>query len=97
MVRETSSRSVQGFLEKGDYIRCRELSLTYSPPGSFAQKIFGGHTVSATLAARNLGILWTDYTGVDPEAYFGSNTDGTSEFQAFGPRTFYSFRLSVGF
>lgn len=97
MVRETSSRSVQGFLEKGDYIRFRELSLTYSPPGNFAEKIFGAHTVSATLAARNLGILWTNYTGVDPEAYFGSNTDGTSEFQAFGPRTFYSLRLSVGF
>jgi TonB-linked SusC/RagA family outer membrane protein len=97
MVRETSSRSVQGFLEKGDYIRFRELSLTYSPPSSFATRIFGGRTVSATLAARNLGIVWTNYTGVDPEAYFGSNTDGTSEFQAFGPRTYYSLRLSVGF
>jgi len=97
MVREHPSRSVAGFLEEGDYIRFRELSLTLSPPSGFAGGILGRYTVTATLAARNLGILWTKYTGVDPEAYFGSNTDGTSEFQSFGPRTYYSLRLSVGF
>jgi TonB-linked SusC/RagA family outer membrane protein len=96
LVREHPSRSVAGFLEKGDFVRFRELSLTFSPPSGFAGGIFRGRTVSATLAARNLGILWTEYTGVDPEA-LGGNTDGGSEFQAFGPPTYFSFRLSVGF
>ncbi len=96
MVREHPSRSVAGFLEEADFVRFRELSLTLTPPGDFAGGFLGGRTVTATLAARNLGILWTKYTGVDPEAYGGTG-DGGSSFQAFGPPTYYSFRLSVGF
>jgi hypothetical protein len=96
MVREHPARSVQGFLEEGDFLRFRELSLTLSPPSGFAGGVFGGRTLTATLAARNLGILWTKYTGVDPQAYGGTG-DGGSSFQAFGPPTYYSFRLSVGF
>ena len=37
---------------------------------------------------RNLGILWTKYAGVDPEA-FGTTGDAPSEFQAFAPPTYY--------
>jgi len=96
MVREHPSRSVAGFLEKGDFIRFRELSLTFSPPAGFTRGFLGSRTLTATLAARNLGILWTEFTGVDPEA-LGGNGDGGSSFQAFGPPTYYSLRLSVGF
>ena len=96
MVREHPSRSVAGFLEEADFVRFRELSLTLTPPADFAGGFLGGRTVTATFAARNLGILWTKYTGVDPEAYGGTG-DGGSSFQAFGPPTYYSLRLSVGF
>ncbi len=96
MVREHPSRSVAGFLEKADFVRFRELALTLSPPRDFLNGVLGGRTLTATLAARNL-YVWTDYSGVDPEAYFGSNTDGTSEFQSFGPKRYYTLRLSLGF
>jgi TonB-linked SusC/RagA family outer membrane protein len=96
MVREHPSRSVAGFLEEGDFIRFRELALTVTPPSGFAGGVLGGRTVTATLSARNLGVLWTKYTGVDSEAYGGTG-DGGSSFQAFGPPTYYSLRLSVGF
>jgi hypothetical protein len=33
---------------------------------------------------------------VDPEA-FGTTGDAPSSFQAFGPPTFYSLRLTLGF
>ena len=49
-----------------------------------------------TGAVRNLGIVWTKYTGVDPEA-FGTTGDAPSEFQAFAPPTYFSFRLNLGF
>ena len=55
-----------------------------------------GIGMTATLAARNLGILWTKYTGVDPEA-FGTTGDAPSSFQAFAPPTYYTLRLSFGF
>ena len=96
MARELSPRSVAGFFEEGDFIRFRELSATVTPPSGFAGGILGGRTLTATLAARNLGMLWTKYTGLDPEA-FGSTANAPSSFQAFGPPTYYTFRLSLGF
>ena len=41
------------------------------------------------------GLLWTRYTGVDPEA-FGSTGDAPSSFQAFAPPTYFAFRLNLG-
>jgi TonB-linked SusC/RagA family outer membrane protein len=96
MVREHSSRSVGGFIEDGDFIRFRELNLTLNGPREWASKFMGSRTVSATFAVRNLGILWTKYTGVDPEA-LATTGDAPSEFQAFPPTTYYSLRLSFGF
>lgn len=95
MVREHPSRSQAGFFEEGDFIRFRELSLSLDAPEEWASR-FGGRSVVATLAARNLGILWTKYTGVDPEA-FGTTGDAPSSFQAFAPPTYYTFRISLGF
>lgn len=96
MVREHPSRSVAGFFEEGDFIRFRELSATVTPPSGFAGGILGGRTLTATMAVRNLGMLWSKYTGLDPEA-FGTTGDAPSSFQAFGPPTYYTFRLSLGF
>ena len=95
MVREHPSRSVAGFFEDGDFIRFRELALTLTPAEHWAGGLFRGRNVTATLAARNLGIVWTKYTGVDPEA-FGTTGDAPSSFQAFAPPTYLSFRLNVG-
>ncbi len=96
MVREHPSRSVAGYFEDGDFLRFRELNLTYQLPDRLAGRMFRGRSLSATASVRNLGILWTKYTGVDPEA-FGSTGDAPSEFQAFGPPTYFAFRLSFGF
>jgi TonB-linked SusC/RagA family outer membrane protein len=96
MVREHASRSAAGFFEDGDFIRLRELSLSFSAPDEWAGRVFRGRSLTATLAARNLGILWTKYTGVDPEA-FGTTGDAPSSFQAFAPPTYYTLRLTFGF
>jgi TonB-dependent starch-binding outer membrane protein SusC len=53
------------YIESGDFVRLREVALTYSLPRGVASR-FGGTGASVTLAGRNLG-LWTDYTGEDPE------------------------------
>ena len=56
----------------GDFIRWRELSLTYTAPGSLAKRV-GATSASFTAGARNL-LLWTKYPGTDPEI----NYDGIS-------------------
>lgn len=96
LVREHASRSTGEFIEDGDFIRFRELNFTLQGPTRWASKFMGGRTVSATFAVRNLGVLWTKYKGVDPEA-IATTGDAPSEFQAFPPPTYYSLRLTFGF
>lgn len=95
-VREHPSRTVAGFWEKGDFVRFRELSLSFNAPENFAERWFRARNMVASLSVRNLGILKTDYLGVDPEA-FGTTGDAPSEFQAFAPPTFLSFRINISY
>jgi TonB-linked SusC/RagA family outer membrane protein len=95
-VRQFGTGVLGGFFEKGDFIRWRELALTFNMPEEWANRVFRGRSLVATAAARNLGILWTEYTGVDPEA-FGTTGNAPSEFQAFAPPTYFSLRLTFGF
>ena len=96
MAREYSPSSVAGFFEDGDFLRLRELALTFTPSEDWAARLFRGRSISATFAARNIGMIWTKYTGVDPES-FGTTGDAPSSFQAFGSPTYYTFRLTLGF
>jgi hypothetical protein len=94
--RDHPAKTVAGFIEPGDFLRFRELNATFTAPEQWAAKYFHGRSLAATLAARNLGIIWTKYSGVDPEA-FGTTGDAPSEFQAFAPTTYYVLRFSLGF
>jgi TonB-dependent starch-binding outer membrane protein SusC len=55
----------------GDFLRFREVSLTYTAPKNLMSR-FGGRDMAVTLTGRNL-LLWTKYQGVDPEVgYVGA-------------------------
>lgn len=83
-VRESGSAinasSVNGmYFEKGDNVRFRELSVTYSLPESLAGQI-GASRASLSVGARNLA-LWTDYRGADPEVLSAATTGfGRTDF-----------------
>jgi TonB-linked SusC/RagA family outer membrane protein len=94
--RDHPAKTVAGFIEDGDFIRFRELSLTFNAPERWASRYFRGRSLAITGAVRNLGILWTKYTGVDPEAY-GTTGDAPSSFQAFAPPRYMTLRLNLGF
>lgn len=96
-VREHPSRTVAGYFEEADFIRFRELALTFNVPEQWVGRYLRGRSAVATLAARNLGIVWTKYSGVDSEATGTATGDAPSEFQAFGPPTYFSFRINLGF
>ena len=64
---ETVSNVIDAYLEPGDFVKLRELSVTYTLPGSLLHGF--GQTVqsaSVTLAMQNIKI-WTKYSGADPE------------------------------
>ena len=96
MVREHPSRSTGGFIEDADFIRFREISLSYTAPEEWAARYLRGRSIVLSAAVRNLGVIWTKYSGVDPEA-FGTTGDAPSSFQAFAPPTYFAFRLNLGF
>jgi TonB-linked SusC/RagA family outer membrane protein len=52
-------------MKNGDFIRLREVDLTYNLPESVAAKI-GATSGSVTLSGHNIW-MWTKYTGPDPE------------------------------
>lgn len=90
-------------IKKADFIRWRELSLSYDLPRTMTQRL-GIRNLSLSLAARNLAI-WTKYDGVDPELNAVGRGAGSSLDQnfldgveAFGfviPRRFL-FTMRVG-
>lgn len=90
-------------IEDGDFLRWRELSLTYNAPARWAQRL-GARRLSVSAGVRNL-MLWTKYSGADPEVnLLGRSTAGGLDnialgIDAFGmplPRRF-SFTVRLGF
>lgn len=87
-------------IHQADFIRWRELSLTWSLPNHVAGW-FGARGASLTLAGRNLK-LWTKYPGADPElnAIGVASTGGVDNnfldgTNAFGVPIPYRFSLSA--
>ena len=56
------------YIEKADFTKLREVSVTYTVPTRFLDRLgrSGPSGASITLSGRNLG-LWSDYSGIDPE------------------------------
>jgi TonB-linked SusC/RagA family outer membrane protein len=93
------SRTVDGFLQPGGFVRWRELAVTFTPSDVFAQRYLRSRNASFNVAARNIGIH-TNYRGVDPEIdrFAGASTNSPpEEFQTLGVPTYFTFRLNLGF
>ena len=67
-------------IEQADYVRFRELSLSYVVPGNLVEGL-GLSRMTLSVAARNLA-LWTKYTGIDPDnnVTTGRSSDPTQNF-----------------
>jgi TonB-linked SusC/RagA family outer membrane protein len=94
-LRDNAARTQAGFIEDGSFVRFRELSVTYAAPDRMASRIFRSQSASLTFAARNLHV-WTKYSGVDPEASYGSD-NVPNDFQTAPPPSYFTLRLNLGF
>lgn len=73
------SLSTMGFIEPADFLKLREVSLSYRLPQALVTAI-GGRGGLLTLAGRNLFTI-TDYTGLDPEVQSNGQANfGSSDF-----------------
>jgi TonB-dependent starch-binding outer membrane protein SusC len=59
------------YVEKADYVKLRDVSLSYAVPATWAQRVRFA-SASIVLSGRNLA-LWSDYSGLDPEVNGYSN------------------------
>jgi len=59
------------YVERADFVKLRDLSLTYRLPTRWAQRA-RAESMNLVVAGHNLA-LWTDYTGLDPEVNGYSN------------------------
>ena len=89
-----------GYVESGNFLKMRTLSLVYTAPESWAHAIFHASTLRVALTARNLFTI-TNYSGVDPEvngAASANNPDAAVlDFLTQPPVTSYLVRVSLGF
>jgi hypothetical protein len=80
-------RTVPGvFIEKADFTKLREVSLTYTVPQQYLGRL-GPSGASITISGRNLA-LWSDYSGIDPEtnSYGGRTFLRVDAFATPNPR-----------
>jgi TonB-linked SusC/RagA family outer membrane protein len=64
-LRRSSSTISPEWIQKADFVKLREVSLTVDVPSAWMRRT-GAASGSVILSGRNLG-LWSDYPGVDPE------------------------------
>lgn len=84
------------YYEEGDFTRFRELSISYQLPDTWARKVRASR-LSVIGSGRNLAV-WTNYTGVDPEATVGnSDTRGNEEFFSTPPLRAFNIRFALTF
>lgn len=76
------SVTTAGYIEDSEFLKLREVSLTYNIPDRVAGAL-GAKRANLTFAGRNLG-TWTGYKGVDPEV----NQLGQGSFNGFQVRDF---------
>jgi len=85
-----------GYIQDADFLKLREVSLTYFAPASVARQ-FGARTLSLTLAARNLA-SWSHYPGFDPEVnQNGQANFTTTDFLTQPPIHYWIARINVSF
>jgi TonB-linked SusC/RagA family outer membrane protein len=84
-------------IEDGSWVRLRELNISYGLPAKWLEKTKFVKAVNLSLTGRNL-LLFTKYTGVDPETNLtgSSNAFGEDYFNMPNIRS-YGFNVSVTF
>jgi TonB-dependent SusC/RagA subfamily outer membrane receptor len=67
------------YIQKGDFVRFRELGFTYTVPSSLLRTVRALDGATIGLAFQNLA-LWSDYEGPDPEVVSFSTNTGVNQF-----------------
>lgn len=89
------TKTLYGFFQSGDFVKLREVSVSYELPAAWAAQL---RAKSARLAISGRNV-WkhTLYKGVDPENDFtitSASNNTPQDFQTIGGPSYYTMRLS---
>jgi TonB-linked SusC/RagA family outer membrane protein len=85
-----------GFFEDADFVKLRELALTFFVPDSWASAVRADN-LRLTFAGRNL-VTWSDYSGLDPEVSWQGAANFTSgDFATLPPNKVFTIRFDANF
>jgi TonB-linked SusC/RagA family outer membrane protein len=89
---------IRPYIQKGSYVKLREVTLNYQAPDAWAARIPGAKSLRFNLAGRNLA-LFSDYWGFDPEFNNFGNTNFNRfiDLAPFPSSRQYFFSVDVGF
>jgi TonB-linked SusC/RagA family outer membrane protein len=90
------NRTLWGFFVPNDFIRFREMSVSYDLPQRITRGFGRVHPVSAVLTGRNIGVLWTKYPGLDPESNVNAGS-ANNDFYAEPPLRYFIGRINVSY
>ncbi len=82
------------FYETASFTKLREVSVGYSLRGGFVTRSLGFSSVDFRIAGRNL-LVWTDYTGVDPETNLAGAETGARNIDCFNSPQNRSFVFTL--
>ena len=83
------------FVYDNSYIKCREITLSYSLPKSWLKNKVQGLTVS--FVARNPFIVWKNIPNIDPDSNYNNTTGMGMEYGSLPSRKSYGFNVNVKF
>ncbi len=94
-----SRRTQWGNFVPNDFIRFRELSVSYAVPERLSAQYLRSRSVTVVLSGRNLGVPWTKYPGLDPETNSSAqNTGGgNNDFFSTPLLRYWIARVNIGF
>lgn len=82
------------FVYDNSYIKCREITLSYSFPKNWLKKIQG---LTVSFVARNPFIVWKNIPNIDPDSNYNNTTGMGLEYGSLPSRKSYGFNVNVKF
>lgn len=83
------------FIYDNSYVKCREITLSYTLPKAWLKNVVDGLTIS--FVARNPFIVWKNIPNIDPDSNYNNTTSMGMEYGSLPSRKSYGFNVNVKF
>ena len=83
------------FIYDNSYVKCREITLSYTLPKAWLKNVVDGLTIS--FVARNPFIVWKNIPNIDPDSNYNITTGMGMVYGSLPSRKSYGFNVNVKF